>query len=277
FWAEFRQRCRSVNPEAYLVGEIWEVAPDWTSDERFDGLMNYPLAEAIIGFVGGESLNLALARSHPQYARIERADAPAFAARLDELLDAYDPAVTAVQLNLLDSHDTPRLASLLGDDRAAVELAVLLQASLPGAPCLYYGGEIGLRGGLDPDNRRAMPWDEAAWDHDLLAFVRAAYATRRAEPLLRHGELEILVAAGQGLAFERRAVGAPSPSLVVAVNAGREAITLDVGGPVRREPAPLALPLPGMAAARIEVGDDARLRLGLAPRSGAILRVHAEG
>ena len=60
FWQEFRRRCRAVNPEAYLVGEIWHVAPEWLAGDRFDALMNYPLAEAIIGFVGGPSLNEAL-------------------------------------------------------------------------------------------------------------------------------------------------------------------------------------------------------------------------
>ena len=52
FWAEFRRRCRAINPEAYLVGEIWHVAPEWVGGDRFDALMNYPLAKAIIGFVG---------------------------------------------------------------------------------------------------------------------------------------------------------------------------------------------------------------------------------
>ena len=69
FWAEFRRRCRAINPEAYLVGEIWHVAPDWLAGDRFDALMNYPLAEAIIGFVGGRSLNEPLAPVAPRVRR----------------------------------------------------------------------------------------------------------------------------------------------------------------------------------------------------------------
>src|SRR6185436_4164764 len=147
FWAEFRRRCRTINPEAYLVGEIWHVAPDWVSGDRFDALMNYPLAEAIIGFVGGPSLNETLLRSHHEYGRVTRLDGPAFASLLARLLSDYEPATTAVQLNLLGSHDTPRVLSLLGGDIEAMELAVLLQATLPGAPCVYYGDEVGLTGG----------------------------------------------------------------------------------------------------------------------------------
>ena len=52
FWQEFRRRCRAVNPEAYIVGEIWHEAPEWLAGDRFDAVMNYPLAEAILGFVG---------------------------------------------------------------------------------------------------------------------------------------------------------------------------------------------------------------------------------
>jgi cyclomaltodextrinase len=276
FWAEFRRRCRDANPEAYLVGEIWEVAPEWTSDERFDAVMNYPLAEAILGFVGGESLNEPLLRSHNEYALTQRLDGAGFAARLTELLEAYDPDVTAVQLNLMGSHDTPRLASLLGQDRDALRLAFLLQATLPGAPCIYYGDEIGMAGGLEPESRRAFPWDESRWDHELLGFVRAALAARHAEPLLRHGLLEVLAAADQALAFERRAAEGHAPSLVVAINAGPRDVSLDVGGVVRREPGPEIVPLPGMAAPSVQVTGDGRLRVGLRPRSGAIIRVQAE-
>jgi len=274
FWAEFRRRCRAVNPEAYLVGELWDVAPDWTSDERFDAVMNYPLAEAIIGFVGGGSLDEALARSHHEYARIQRLDGRGFASRLEQLLSAYDRDVVAVQLNLLDSHDTPRLASLVGDDRAAIQLAVLLQATLPGAPCIYYGGEIGLRGGLDPDNRRAFPWDETQWDHELLDFVRTAFTVRNAEPALRHGELYVLGSAADWLAFERRGFDDPDTSLVVAVNAGSEtatvslAETLDNGGGRSTD----LIALPGQGRPIVQGSAEAPI-LVIAPRSGAIIRV----
>ena len=219
FWSEFRRRCRAINPEAYIVGEIWHTAPEWLQGDRFDALMNYPLAEAILGFAGGEALNEALLHSHHEYARVGHLDGPACAARLSELLTIYDPDVVAVQLNLLGSHDAPRALSILGGDRRGMDLAVTLQATLPGAPCIYYGDEIGTLGGIDPDNRRAFPWEASRWDASLLDWTRRAFGLRHAEPLLRHGEVRIGAAAGQAFAFERVGDGG---RLAVALNAGNE-------------------------------------------------------
>ena len=120
--------------------------------------MNYPLAEAIIGFAGGQQLDMAVVRAHHEYAgSVVPRDGAAFAARLQELLKAYRPSTVAVQLNLLGSHDAPRLRTVVGGDVARVALAMQLQATLPGAPCLYYGDEVGLTGGNDPGCRGAFP------------------------------------------------------------------------------------------------------------------------
>jgi cyclomaltodextrinase len=279
FWAEFRRRCRAVNPEAYLVGEMWDVAPDWLAGDRFDAQMNYPLAEAIIGFVAGESLNEPLLRLHHEYGRIGRLDGAAFGGRLVGLLGAYDPAVTAVQLNLLDSHDTPRLLSILGGDRAAMQLAILAQATLPGAPCVYYGDEIGLEGGIDPDCRRSMPWDEARWDGDLRAFVRAALGLRHAEPLLRHGDLTVVATEGRAIAFQRRAGHEPPPGhrgdrLVIALNPGSEPARLVLDRGATQGSIAQVLPLPGWAVGEPIVTDEAGDLVGwIAPRSGVVARL----
>jgi neopullulanase len=273
FWAEFRRRCRAINPEAYLVGEIWQVAPDWVSGDRFDALMNYPLAEAIIGFVGGRSLNEALLRSHHEYGRVARLDGAQFGARLGSLLGAYAPETTAVQLNLLGSHDTPRTLSLLGNDREAFQLAVLLQATLPGAPCVYYGDEVGVEGGIDPDSRRAFPWDPGRWDHELLGAVRDAFALRRAEPALRADGVEITATAGDGIVYARRG---PAGELAVALNAGDEPITLPLSseGDSANPGGSVAL---AMGRARttppLLVTADGRPTIELAPRSGAVVRL----
>ena len=273
FWAEFRRRCRAINPEAYLVGEIWHVAPDWLSGDRFDALMNYPLAEAIIGFVGGRSLNEPLLKSHHEYGLVTRMDGPKFAARLAELLDAYAPETTAVQLNLLDSHDTPRVLSLLGGDREALELAVLLQATLPGAPCTYYGGEVGVMGGIDPDSRRAFPWDESRWDRALLGTVRAAFGLRRVEPALRAYGVAMLATEAGALAFERRD---GERRLAVAVNAGEEAVRLrldveDTAALLARSPDTLLTVGRATTTPPVLTGDEGGLVVDLPPRSGAVI------
>ncbi len=271
FWAEFRRRCRAVNPEAYLVGEIWHVAPDWVSGDRFDALMDYPLAEAIIGFVGGESMNERLLRSHHEYGRTMRLDGSGFAGRLMELLHAYDPNVVAVQLNLMGSHDTPRILSLLGGDRDALRLAVLLQATLPGAPSIYYGDEVGVLGGLDPDCRRAFPWDRSTWDEGIHGFTRSALRLRRAEPLLRHGDTTIISTAGSAVAFERSGDGG---RLVVAVNAGTEpqSLILSHNVPAGTIPEPLRLE-GGADPGPLAPDADGTLRALVGPRSGVVVRL----
>jgi cyclomaltodextrinase len=269
FWAEFRRRCRAVNPEAYLVGEIWHVAPEWVAGDRFDALMNYPLAEAIIGFVGGRSLNEPLLRSHHEYGMVTRLDGAAFGARLVHLLAAYAPETTAVQLNLLDSHDTPRVLSVLGNDREALELAVLLQATLPGAPCVYYGDEVGVTGGIDPDSRRSMPWDEGRWDHELLGSVRSAFALRHAEPALRSDEVALASAAGAALAFVRGEGG----RLGVAINAGDDAARLAIGVAGTGGASVLLAVGRGRSVPPVVAVVDGVVVIEIAPRSGAVVRL----
>jgi neopullulanase len=273
FWQEFRRRCRAVNPEAYLVGEIWHVDPDWVSGDRFDALMNYPLAEAIIGFVGGPSLNEALLRSHHEYGRVTRMDGATFASRVSELLHAYAPETNAVQLNLLDSHDTPRALSLLGGDTEAMELATLIQASLPGAPCIYYGDEVGVEGGIDPDSRRSFPWDRTRWNEALFDSVRGSLAARHAHAELRSDELRVTATEGSALVFRRGTDG----GLAVALNAGDEPATLPLDGGTRGGTGGEVVHAVGRARqagspAALAVGDGG-LRVTLPARSGAIIRV----
>ncbi|MDQ6793826.1 MAG: glycoside hydrolase family 13 protein [Chloroflexota bacterium] len=272
FWPEFRRRVRAVNPEAYLVGEIWSLAPDWLRGDRFDALMNYPLAEAILSFAGAGHLNDELIRSHHEYgARVSALDGPAFAARLGEVMTAYDPAVTAVQMNLLDSHDSPRFHSMVGGDRTSYRLALLLIAALPGAPCVYYGDEVGIDGGLDPDNRRAFPWREEAWDRDLRSFVRASIALRRDEPALRRGSFRVAGAGAGAIAIERRM---DDRRLLLVVNNGAAETSLAVDLPGAAGCRLEVIPLPDLPAASpppTMPGDQVTIKLP--PRSGTIVRL----
>ena len=226
FWAAFRQRCRAVREDAYLVGEVWWIAPDWVAGDRFDALMDYPLGEAILGYVGGPSLDMGVVHAHNEYRdHLRPLDGPGFAARLVELLGVYDPDVVAVQLNLLSSHDTPRALTVLGGDAAAMRMAILLQCMLPGAPCVYYGDEIGMIGANDPANRAAFKWDGAHWDHEMLDFVRAVLAHRAAERATRHGATTAIGAFGPAMAIERRL---DDERLILALNPGEHATELEV-------------------------------------------------
>jgi neopullulanase len=274
FWEEFRRRCLAINPDAYLVGEIWNPARTWLAGEgregpetgrgRFHAVMNYPLAEAILSFAGAGRLDEALVATTHEYSRhVSAIDGPEFGRQLAGIMATYPPAVTSLQLNLLDSHDTPRFLSLAGGDATALRLATLIQMTLPGAPCIYYGDEVGLAGREDPDCRRSYPWDPARQDRGLRDFIGGLIALRHANPVLRRGRFELLAAEGSAVAYRmydvegsagaglalgggsvdsspsgesRPTVGAPgSParSILVAVNTGEEPVRLDlqVSGP----------------------------------------------
>jgi neopullulanase len=245
FWEEFRRRVLAVNPEAYLVGEIWTPARDWLID-RFDALMNYPLAEAILSFVGSGRLDHELvSRTHEYGRHVRDIDGPEFGRQLAEVMATYPPELASLQLNLLDSHDTPRFLSLAGGDAAALRLAALIQMTLPGAPCIYYGDEVGLEGRQDPDCRRTYPWDPARQDRRLRDFYAGLVAVRHAHPVLRRGRFEMLAAEGSAVAYRmfepQDSTGRDSSadSIVVAVNAGDE-------------PARLTIEHPGPAGYRLE-------------------------
>ena len=272
FWPEFRRRVRAINPDAYLVGEIWREAPEWVAGDRFDALMNYPLLEAVLGFVAGRRLDMAVVRGQQELGQsVVPLDAPGFAARLEGLLAAYDPAVVAAQLNLLDSHDTPRFVTMAGGDRESLRLAVLLQMTLPGAPCVYYGDEIGMEGGADPDCRRAFPWDRSAWDLSLRDFLRATIRLRALHPALRSvGSTRVVTSNGMTHVHASRAAG---ELVVVAVNAGEVSQAIDV--PIAGEGLTfVGASLPGWidgGTHRPPVVRDGRLSLEIPARQGRVL------
>ena len=198
FWQAFRGVVKTINPDAYLVGEIWTAEPRWA--QHFDGLMHYPVREAILAFVNGAS------------------PASAFAARLQELADLYGAQAHAMYVPL-GSHDTERLRTVVGSAEKA-RLALGLQFAYAGAPAIYYGDEIGLEGGKDPDNRRAFPWAREQWDVDLRRWVQKLIALRKRTPALRRGAFRALTGNDQkGCVAFARLLGAENV-LVVANASG---------------------------------------------------------
>ncbi|MBP7676564.1 MAG: glycoside hydrolase family 13 protein [Thermoanaerobaculia bacterium] len=225
FWRELRRRVKRANPEAYLVGEIWHDARRWLAGDQFDATMNYPLAKAALGFFLPELETDAL-RSVGGYRDVVELDAAAFAAEVERVLALYHPAVRDAQLNLIGSHDTPRFLTLAGGELAALEMAFLFLFTLPGAPCIYYGDEIGLEGGPDPDCRRTYPWDEGSWDHVLREQVRRLAALRRAHPALRRGSFRTILAEDAIVSYVREEEG--GDAVVVAFNVSREERRVDL-------------------------------------------------
>jgi cyclomaltodextrinase len=229
FWPEFCTRVRAVNPEAYLLGEIWEEAPQWLTGDRFDAVMNYPLALAILGFVGGDHLDNAIIAGQVNYRRgLVALDGPTFGTELEHLMTALEPDVIAAQFNLLGSHDTPRARSVMGGDPARLRLAMLLQLTLPGAPSIYYGDELAMAGAADPDCRRAYPPVGAELDVDAAAtrsFVRDVIGARMTHETLRGGAVRVVGAAYRSVAVSRLAGGRRA---IVAINAGENSAELDL-------------------------------------------------
>jgi neopullulanase len=222
FWHRFREVVKTAAPDAYLVGEIWHEGPEWLAGDRFDGLMNYPLLDPVLGFFGAGSLRT-YSKSSLDF---EPIGAPAFADAVLHLLHLYDWEATCAQLNLLDSHDMARAKWILDENVAALQQAVLFLMTMPGAPCIYYGDEVGLSAAGDPHCREAFPDDEADWDTRLLSFFRDATALRHQHEVLRTGRVAWLEATGRTIAFRRTL---DDQTALVAFNAGDT-------------PAPLALP-----------------------------------
>ncbi|TLM88643.1 MAG: alpha-amylase, partial [Actinobacteria bacterium] len=230
FWQEFRAVVKTANPEAYITGEIPWDATRWMQGDQFDGVMNYLLTYACWGFFGGGNLDWDLIG---HWAREDhgglwiKPGAEAFAASVTNLLERYPTPNVRAQLNLLDSHDTARVISIFKGDKAAFKLAETFIFTYPGAPCIYYGNEIGLEGGRDPDCRRAFPWDERRWDRDLRGYLQKLAAIRAAHPALRDGGFKVLHAAGDAVVY-LRSLGAER--VVVALNRGQgsAALTLDL-------------------------------------------------
>jgi cyclomaltodextrinase / maltogenic alpha-amylase / neopullulanase len=211
FWDAFRARVKSVMPDAYLVAEAWW---SWGPLRHvFDGLMNYRLRNDLFDFC-----------------LFDRKDAEDLA--IESRLLLAESSGGHHMLNLLGSHDTARIATLAEGDAERIEFALVALFTYPGAPMLYYGDELGLEGGDDPDCRRAMPWDEDAWNHRRRDLVRRLIELRRASVALRRGDWQPLLAFNRVLAF-RRTHG--DEQAIVVLNAGPErrdfALELPSGSP----------------------------------------------
>ncbi len=214
FILRLKNRIRGIKADALLLGEVWEDASNkraygvsrrYFVDGELDSVMNYPWRKAILNFVQGDD------------------DGAAFGESVMTIAENYPPEVLHCLMNLLGSHDKPRILTVLGDDfegtkedkanrrlaparyavaREKLYLAAFLQYTLPGMPSIYYGDEAGLEGFEDPWCRRTFPWDRE--DRTLVAFFRALGELKNGTPSLQRGTVRI-TRAGQGrLSFLRQ-------------------------------------------------------------------------
>jgi glycosidase len=147
-----------------------------------------------------------------------------YAGEIDHLLRRHPWEIQLTQFNFLSSHDTARVLTVAGDDEATVELAALLLLTFPGAPCIFYGDEVGLPGGPDPDCRGAFP-PEGKWRRGILDSHRRLIGLRRASKALRTGLYQNLFARGAAYVFARVD---GDEEIIVALNVGDEPAEVEV-------------------------------------------------
>ena len=223
FWQDFRRVVKTANPDAYIVGEIWHTAQDWLRGDKFDAVMNYIFSRAAFGFFAAETVRMDY---HPGGFHLTPLTAQAFAKTVEHMLDLYPWPVIQSQLNLMDSHDTARTLWIVNEDKSALRLCTLFQMTMPGAPCIYYGDEIGMTGAHDPYCRAAFPWqDHSQWDEALLEFHRRAIAMRHRYPVLSLGDYETVYADHTIYAFQRTTANA---SALIIFNNGQQATPVDL-------------------------------------------------
>lgn len=244
FLEELRGRIHSVNPESVLIGEVWENAADkiaygkrrsYFRGAQLDSVMNYPTRKALLDFA-------------------EKRDAKTLAAALTELYSSYPPAVSASLMNLIGTHDTERVLTLLGNPQKArdnayapnalqaklhlslserergvklLKMISALQFTLFGFPCIYYGDEAGMEGMSDPFCRYPFPWHRI--DSEINEHYKKLGEIRRAEKIFGGGEFVITCAEGGYFEFVRYKKEEKG-YILVAVNVGDEPIKVHASG-----------------------------------------------
>ncbi len=174
FWRRFRHAVKREKKDCVIIGENWHDAYPYLRGEQYDSIMNYSFTKACLDY----------------FAR-GRFDAKQMAEKLSSNLMRNTEQVNRMMLNLLDTHDTHRFYTETGKDKDKLLAAVALEMVFPGAPSIYYGTEICIEGGYDPDSRRCFDWDESHWDKKVMETIRGLTALRK-NHVLQYGEVSIM-------------------------------------------------------------------------------------
>ena len=177
FWRDFRKAVKDVKKDCYIIGENWDNSNPWLQGDQYDAVMNYGILFPIWNYFGTNIDNR-------QYKSTE------FKHRINKVLTDYPKNVLQAQYNLIDSHDTTRIMEICSDNIELVKLPYLFLFTFPGAPSIYYGGEVGLSGKHDPDNRRCMIWDKELQNKDLLQHVTTLIKLRKKYPQFKSTDIE---------------------------------------------------------------------------------------
>lgn len=178
FWRKFRTVVKALKPEVFILGENWDDANPWLRSDQFDSVMNYEFTYPVWHLLSRE----------PEFSDY---GAMAYKEAISRLLVSYPKNVAVNLFNLLDSHDTSRLRTLLSEDDRLVAIAFVLQMSFGGSPSVYYGSEVGLFGVHD-GNRQCMVWEESDQNLHLKAHVKRMIALRREHTSLKEMDIHWL-------------------------------------------------------------------------------------
>ncbi len=289
FWKEWRTFIKSINPNTFLVGEIWKNAKEWMQGDEFDAVMNYQFAVF----------------THQLF--VQNVLKPSeFKLKIEELLASYPDSANYTLLNLYDSHDTERLPSRLvnlnrhfdqyaglrankdyqlrppnDDEYQLQKLLMLFQFAYIGSPMLYYGTEAGMWGADDPDCRKPMVWKEFQYDDEnaelitgksepfKVAFNEQVYRDYKTlidlhhrHPALKYGKFNFLVADDEKnvIAFER---SYQTEKIILVLNLSASEQTVELSSSNK---------LTDLLTQRSFAVQNGKVLLTLAPRSGLLLR-----
>ncbi|MBQ6582893.1 MAG: glycoside hydrolase family 13 protein, partial [Mogibacterium sp.] len=244
FLEELVRAAKTENPDALIIGEVWEDASNkiayderknYFEGDKLDTVMDYPVKNALIDYVRyGSALSLAV--------------------QVERILENYPPEAVNSLMNFLGTHDSIRAITALAGKRIPVDfytrteqaetvlspeerilgirrmkMASLLQMTLPGVPCIYYGDEAGLEGYADPFNRKCFPWGHE--ETELQDWYRRIIRIRRSHSVYRKGGYRTLAAEGGLYAFERMdPEGSGTAPMITALNTGEDARSLKLEG-----------------------------------------------
>lgn len=177
FWRSFRDTVKTAKKETYIVGENWDNSNPWLQGDQYDGVMNYEILIPIWNYFGTNIDN-------PEYSSTE------FMYKINKVLTDYPKNVLRSMYNLVDSHDTTRILEICSNNTDLVKLPYLFLFTFPGAPSIFYGGEIGLSGKHDPDNRRCMIWEKDKQNQDILNHIKTLIKLRNKYNAFKSTEFE---------------------------------------------------------------------------------------
>lgn len=171
FWRKFRKAVKAEKPDSVIIGENWHDAYAYLMGDQYDSIMNYAFTKACLDYFAKGVFS-----------------AKEMAEKLNANLMRNTEQVNRMMLNLLDSHDTHRFFSEVNKDKDKMLAAIALEMVFEGAPCLYYGTELCMEGGYDPDSRRGFPWNKESWDMDFLETVKELIRIRK-QPAVQYGDI----------------------------------------------------------------------------------------